>query len=955
MRLKRLLMVVLAAVFLVTQTMSVLSAAAETNAADPAGADEFWDTYSDTWALTDELGREAPGYEQAGGVRGEKKVGIFYLVWHDKLMEIASGVDPEAPRNISKIIAENPESWVYDASLWGPESSMHYWGEPLYGYYNLRYDDWVVRQHAIQLCDAGVDFIIIDATNFYAEGVYNESADDIETIKNICKVYAQMRSEGQKTPQITFLTTWNSMYNAMSATYFYEQLYTNPEWEELWFRYDGKPLMLGSPDHMPEEIRDYFTYRMVQPELSEASGGSWNWLAKYPQEIGYNGDNVKECMAVGVAQNWSEELRFMSSVDEYGRFISRGRSWTSDNHKLLTDPISEEYGSKYGYNLQEQFDRALNLDPDILFVTAWNEWIAGRFTEVPDWAGGGSLPNRANFGDDFTTEFSREIEMTREGGLNDNFYNQLAENIRWFKGVRNAPDYGQEKSIAVDGDFSDWDDVASYYRDSLYDDAQRDAKGVANLHYTNDTGRNDFKQFKVCRDNENLYFYAETVEDISQAESKNWMTLFISTGQSAGWIGYDYVLNRSGIGSDTTTLERSADGWNWQKVCEVGYKVSGNRMELSVPLAQLGLTAENCSFQFKWMDNMQTDGDALEFYLSGDAAPNARFSYVYEETENVEEAFTYQNMFDLTWEKSSIVLNEGDTAAVRFSSDYEFKGIDVAAYNLFNHGADYTLSLYEWKSSYETSVAGGALITRNAENSYNNTPLYIGAKKIPAGEYLLVISGVKCEDAENLCGLVYFEGKEGEQIYYNGQEAEGMFLTRIYYTTPRASDEFTLSTDTGTITEGAWTSDAFSESVSEQVLTVDIGKVKDIAGIALVPVIENGVASCFPKNFAFYASEDGVQYTRIMNQGYINYSSTAAKQTFDFNSNVSARYIQIRVSGGTEQSAAVKLAGVEVREFVQGAAEGTGNTALYVVIGVLSAVGIGAGIAIAVVIRRKKI
>ena len=32
-----------------------------------------------------------------------------------------------------------------------------------------------------------------------------------------------------------------------------------------------------------------------------------------------------------------------------------------------------------GYNFQEQWKRACELDPPFVMVTGWNEWIAGRF------------------------------------------------------------------------------------------------------------------------------------------------------------------------------------------------------------------------------------------------------------------------------------------------------------------------------------------------------------------------------------------------------------------------------------------------------------------------------------------------------------------------------------------------------------------------------------------------
>ena len=37
------------------------------------------------------------------------------------------------------------------------------------------------------------------------------------------------------------------------------------------------------------------------------------------------------------------------------------------------------------------------------------------------------------------------------------------------------------------------------------------------------------------------------------------------------------------------------------------------------------------AFDFKWVDNLQRPGDVIDFYLSGDAAPDGRFNYRFEE------------------------------------------------------------------------------------------------------------------------------------------------------------------------------------------------------------------------------------------------------------------------------------------------------------------------------------
>ena len=51
-------------------------------------------------------------------------------------------------------------------------------------------------------------------------------------------------------------------------------------------------------------------------------------------------------------------------------------------------------------------------------------------------------------------------------------------------------------------------------------------------------------------------------------------------------------------------------------------------MNVIIPAAALGMT-DSIHFNFKLSDNMQTDGDILDFYKSGDVAPGGRFTFVY--------------------------------------------------------------------------------------------------------------------------------------------------------------------------------------------------------------------------------------------------------------------------------------------------------------------------------------
>lgn len=79
----------------------------------------------------------------------------------------------------------------------------------------------------------------------------------------------------------------------------------------------------------------------------------------------------------------------------------------------------------YGVNFQQQWDYALETDPEFLFITGWNEWIMGRFET---WQGS---PNA--FPDQYNDAYSRDCEPSK-GELKDFYYYQLVSNIRKFKG-----------------------------------------------------------------------------------------------------------------------------------------------------------------------------------------------------------------------------------------------------------------------------------------------------------------------------------------------------------------------------------------------------------------------------------------------------------------------------------------------------------------------------------------
>ncbi len=565
-----------------------------------AASAKAWDTQPDTWVATDALGRKVSTQEQVGPPRRDKFVGIFYFLWMGQ-----HGTD--GPYDVSKILAEHPDAMKDPNSPpWGPMTRFHYWGEPLFGYY-FSDDAWVLRKHAQMLADAGVDVIIFDVTN---QATYKK------VYMELCRVFSEVRRDGGRTPQIAFLTPFWDPPRVVEELY--KDLYGPGLYKDLWFQWKGKPLILADKEKVDPKYLDFFTFRKPQPDYFRGPSGpnEWGWLEKYPQHVFYDENNKPEQMVVGIGQNGHDgRLSAFSVANTYGR------SWHNGKKDERPGAVN------LGLNVSEQWKRALEVDPEFIWITGWNEWIAMRFNEFA----GEKEP--VMFVDQFTQEYSRDIEPM-VGGHTDSYYYQMVDYIRKFKGARPIPTAGPKKTIRIGKGFAGWQVVTPEYRDDIGDTMHRNHPGYGQT-YTNTTGRNDFVLMKVARDDRFVYFYARTLEPITPHTDPRWMMLFINSDCNCktGWKGYDFVVNRRVVNAETTLLEVSKGEWNWKQAAEIGYHVKGNELELAIPRKSLGFgdLRKPLRFDFKWADNMQNDGNILEFTMNGDVAPSGRFNYRYQE------------------------------------------------------------------------------------------------------------------------------------------------------------------------------------------------------------------------------------------------------------------------------------------------------------------------------------
>lgn len=568
----------------------------------------------------DELGRET---DAVTGFREKKYVGLFYFPWLDV------SAKQDTIYDVSQILATDPdEVWSTESTV-SPLGKDHIWGEPLYGYYSSE-DEWVMRRHVEIWINLGVDFIFFDCTNgFTYDNVWQK----------LLPILDYYRNAGWNAPKVTFYTNANS---ATTIEHFYNNLYMEEFFPETWFAPNGKPLIIGaktegdlvtegeSIQSLSEEIRSYFDIKYsIWPKTNEKpveDGLPWmNWV--YPQTV-HEGSDGLSAINVAVSEHASPPFStslYYKGTDEAQYHSNWGRGFDFTTMTNDEDRVAE------GSNFEQQWQTAIKArdEVDIVMTTSWNEWIVGK--------GAYGMAPYVSFIDTVNQEFSRDIEMMR-GGHKDNYVMQFGRNIRLFKREEESDAEYKRIKISRPAQFglylSDdrWADYGHTYLDLRRDAIERNASDITGMRMLTDySNRNDIIASRAVHDENYLYFMVETANTIvPYTQGTNWMNIHIATGGEKNWEGYDFVLNRNpSVGS--TSLERNAgNGYHWEKVCDVQYRQSGNRMIFAVPLRKLGLDPNNFSIDFKVSDNVTYPDDIMEYYVSGDSAPIGRFSYRYD-------------------------------------------------------------------------------------------------------------------------------------------------------------------------------------------------------------------------------------------------------------------------------------------------------------------------------------
>ena len=570
---------------------------------------------------TDDFGRVITPVDKK--INDDRYVGMFYF------LTLGQHTNHTGIYDINLITKQGTDHSAFTAfdTPDTPVDSAHFWGEPVWGYYNSC-DVWVMRKQIEMLTMAGVDFLVLDTSN-------NFLYDRVTNL--LFSVLMEYQSQGWDVPRIVYYMGKHELSADISAfKKVYNIFYAKDTYKSLWFTpNDPQKPMIVAPDTVVDALAnsanlqekgfsEFFDFRVTQ----WPTGGSYYqtgapWIDfKYPQRPQTGWISLSTAQHVTVC---------MTDIEG-----SRGRGWyPTEKVGRYWQGVNDHENWRMDLNFQAQWNTVLGMSEEqkatnarFVFLTGWNEWVAQKIRRGD---------NDYFTVDTYCPEYSRDIEPSRSDGMKDYTYFMTIMNIH---NDNFAPAVHYQYPVAtpdITKDDTDvWNTSKAVYRDFTGECADRNFKAMAgNTVYTDNSGRNDIDTVTILRDSQYLYFRVTCVDAITAHETGDhgWMNLWLKTANAQGDLmgGYEFVVNYEVSGNKSQILRcKSPD--DMESVGEADVNVFGNAMIVRIPLKALGLSESDYQVEFKVTDNVQNMiGDPLNLYSTGDAAPigSLNFSFGY--------------------------------------------------------------------------------------------------------------------------------------------------------------------------------------------------------------------------------------------------------------------------------------------------------------------------------------
>lgn len=422
-------------------TIDVGSAATDSSVGLDAGGDAALTDGGSTDAIADAPNDGDPIAESLVGADvPDHRLAMFYLVWHAPaatVMDVIAARDGGVRHTLEDVIRSGGALKYADVyQRYGVEAQavgLYYNVQPTLGYYCIYRgrtpDGGVVPDcpnisatlatHAAQLIAAGVDSIVVDATNLTDIDAGSGDLLQLRPFEVLLEEWAKLRAQGKKTPQVAI---WNAVPDKAVEWQSLLALYQNAAYDGLLYRdkKSGKKVFFvvdsaGALAPDPANVKSLedaglLVQRMWTIDKTDAAIDRWAFMAACRLA---NGVPTTSIVGEGACD------QAYTPKSSLGSAVAVAPSYQTGHGSL---PLGAA-GKLRGLTFQRQWATALGVMPDTVFVSGWNELVAqpqiNPFTGDPFAKSVGlerDPDGRVLFVDTFGAEYGRDIEPTVELG-----------------------------------------------------------------------------------------------------------------------------------------------------------------------------------------------------------------------------------------------------------------------------------------------------------------------------------------------------------------------------------------------------------------------------------------------------------------------------------------------------------------------------------------------------------
>ena len=380
----------------------------------------------DNRASDEKLAEAIPGADQesftsrASAKPGrDKHMGMLYFIWHcagskriiDNTSIFERNNSAGFGQTVNLLNAPANANKFGTPGFFGNRGEWHYWGKPTpHGYYCLSENDDVLRTHANQLKNIGIDYVVVDFTNWPNFTAINAKQDVRDPFLAMLRVWSTVPGAPKIVPWVPFQNYHKDIKPADRSKFALVSFVRDnlAKYPNLQFKPEGKPMIARTKDpgrYTDQVQNDFYTggfkdqWHIIDmwggPDYNIKGSNNWSFMS-----ICANHDAFVQSAAHNACHQQSNSQMVPVAVAYQLNFITRGSAARKFWGRTLVQQFAEVYR-----NTQAKY----------VLLTGWNEWVA----QLQNYAG---TEGRYEFVDSYDGERNRDIEP---GGRMQDYYYRL--------------------------------------------------------------------------------------------------------------------------------------------------------------------------------------------------------------------------------------------------------------------------------------------------------------------------------------------------------------------------------------------------------------------------------------------------------------------------------------------------------------------------------------------------